>query len=424
MCERQIEGNGGDVDPSIVVTGDGTLVVLSLTNGGVLVSRDDGCSFARALGPLQGHRGIDLTLDPSDPSHVLALTSTIIDVNEDGRPRFNNLLAHSLDNGQSWQVLAKLPDDLSAETVEVAPSDAKRIYVSGTSSVDPLQGIILRSDDGGRSWTRSTVRLPRGSGSLYLSGIHPSDPDRLWFRVPGRGDIYGVLPARLWLTTDAAQTFTPIAETAYGMLGFAVSPTGDRIAFGGPLDGLYLASADASEPPVKVSQLRVSCLRWHASGLHVCAGEPVDPYSVGVAVEPLQGFVPLWHRADTCRAACAAPSSLELNCQEPWQMIAPLTGAESAVCEPGASVVDAGDAGIDAVPMVDAETDASPPAPAASGCSVVFASSRHAPGWRLLWLSLVVGLRSCRRRWPVLESLSLLRARSPCASRIKGRSRS
>jgi hypothetical protein len=38
------------VDPSIVVTSDGSLVVLSLTNGGVLVSRDDGGSFERAMG--------------------------------------------------------------------------------------------------------------------------------------------------------------------------------------------------------------------------------------------------------------------------------------------------------------------------------------------------------------------------------------
>jgi hypothetical protein len=59
MCEQQIEGNGGNVDPAIVVTSNGTLVVLSLTNGGVLVSRNGGCSFERALGPLEGNRGTD-----------------------------------------------------------------------------------------------------------------------------------------------------------------------------------------------------------------------------------------------------------------------------------------------------------------------------------------------------------------------------
>jgi hypothetical protein len=33
--------------------------------------------------------------------------------------------------------------------VEIAASDAKRIYVSGIASADPLQGLVERSDDGG-----------------------------------------------------------------------------------------------------------------------------------------------------------------------------------------------------------------------------------------------------------------------------------
>lgn len=418
MCEKQIEGNGGDVDPSIVVTGDGTLVVLSLTNGGVLVSRDDGCSFERALGPLQGQRGIDLTLDPSQPSRVLALTSTILEVAESGRPRYRNLLAHSLDHGQSWQVLAELPEDLAAETVEVAPSDPGRIYVSGTASADPLQGIIERSHDGAVTWTRSTVRLPHGSGSLFLSGIHPTDPDRLWFRVPGRGDIYGVLPARLWLTTDAAHSFTPVADTTHGMLGFAVSPSGDRVVFGGPLDGLYVAPADASAAPTKISELRVNCLRWHASGLYVCAGEPADPYSLGVSAEPLQGFMPLWQRADTCRAACTAPSSLELNCRDAWDMIAPLAGAVTALCELQPPIPDAGGA---AGPVIAAGMSA--PVEPASRCSIAFASG-SARGWLTFVLLQVVTFRSWRRRRPALDSMAQARAKSVRRCESKGRARS
>lgn len=306
-------------------------------------------------------------------------------------------------------MLAELPADLSAETVEVAPSDSGRIYVSGTSSADPLQGIIERSDDGGLSWTRSTVQLPRGSGSLFLSGIHPADPDRLWFRVPGRGDIYGVLPARLWLTTDAARSLTPIAETTHGMLGFAVSPAGDRVAFGGPLDGLYLAPADASATPTKVSEMRVSCLRWHASGLYACAGEPADPYSLGVAEEPTEGFSPLWHRADTCRGACAAPSSLELNCQEPWEMIAPLTGAETALC---ASEQVSLDAGVDAGQSLDrgaaAPPEGSGPTKRLGGCTIALVPSGGRE-WPVLVLMLLV--TGCRRRLrrPGRESLARVR---------------
>ena len=395
MCEQQIEGNGGDVDPSIVVTSDGSIVVMSLTNGGVLVSRDNGCSFERAMGELQGHRGVDLTLDPNEPGRVLALMSTIVDVVE-RRPRFRNILAHSLDHGRSWELLAEFPSDLSAETVEVAPSDSDRIYVSGTSGEDPLQGIIERSDDGGRSWTRTTTRLPHGSGSLFLSAIHPSDPDRIWFRVPGRGDIYGVLPARLWLSKDGAASFEQVGDTQGGMLGFALSPDGERMAFGGPLDGLFLAPSDASAAPVKIADQHLSCLRWQANGLYACAIEPNDPYTLGFAAEPTRGFAPVWKRANTCRDACNPGSPLELLCQMPWEDIAPLIEAETAVCEPSASTpqveIDAGTAK-DQPPAAQPTPPAADRARSTKGCSVV-----QTPGVGTPWWPAVLLLACWRRR--------------------------
>jgi photosystem II stability/assembly factor-like uncharacterized protein len=387
MCEQQIGGDGStDVNPSMVVTSDGTLIVMSLTHGGVLVSRNDGCSFEQATGPVEGNRGADLTLDPSRPGRVLALMSTIVEVLDAGYPSFRNLLAQSLDNGQSWEVLAELPVDMIAETVEVAASDAKRIYVSGTLTANALQGIVERSDDGGLTWKRTTVELPRGSGSLFISGIHPSDPDRLWFRVPGRGDVFGVDPTRLWLSTDGAESFTPVAQTHAGMLGFALSPDGTRIAYGGPMDGLFVGPADASAAPSKVSDLRVSCLRWSSNGLYVCAGEPVDPYSLGYAADPTQGFVPLWHRTNTCRETCTLPSTLEMNCRAPWEMIAPLLGADSSMCDASSSMpdtdLDAGsavirpelDAGGNTLVDASSATPGQPSAaraPTASGCTVM-----------------------------------------------------
>jgi hypothetical protein len=428
MCEQQIEGNGGDVDPAIVMTSDGTLVVLSLTNGGVLVSRDDGCSFERAMGPLQGHRGVDLTLDPSQPGRVLTLTSTIVEVTDAGQPRYRNLLAHSLDHGRNWQVLAEFPDDFFAETVEVAASDPNRIYVTGTAASDPLEGTVERSDDGGLSWKRTTVQLPRGSGSMFVSAIHPKDPDRLWVRVPGRGDIYGVLPTKLWLSTDGGASFDQVGDTQGGMLGFAVSPDGDRIAFGGPLDGLFVAPSDASAAPSKVSDTLVSCLRWRSNGLYACVLETGAPYSLGFAADPAQEFVPLWQRANTCRDTCTPPSPLEMRCQAPWEQIAPLIDADTPVCGASSSMPDGGiDAGSDAAgPILDAGgatvVDASPVtpqptaaarAPSARGCAVTcpgvstpwwLASVLMFVGWMCRPRSSARSVRSQRAVVPKRES--------------------
>ncbi len=415
MCEQQIEGNGSNVDPSIVMTGNGTLVVVSLTNGGVLVSRDDGCSFERAMGPLQGHRGVDLTLDPGGSGRVLALMSRIVAIDERNRAIYRNFVAHSQDHGGSWEVLAELPDAMRVETLEVAPSDPNRIYVSGTDSGDPLQGIIMRSDDGGLSWTRSTVELPFGSGSLFVSGIHPEDADTLWVRVPGLGDLNGVLPARLWVSTDGGASFEQIADTGGGMLGFAVSPEGDRVAFGGPLDGLFVAPADGSAPPSRVADMVVTCLRWHASGLYACALEPNAPYSLAHSVDPAEGFESfesVWQRAQTCRAACAAASTLERTCREPWEELAPQVGAADALCDGTAPPPDVsgqadrdagaahGDGGVrprvEASPVATGGTDADP-AGRLGGCGVARGPAAAAPAGRAWVVALLTAVAAWRR---------------------------
>ena len=404
MCEQQIEGNGGTLDPAMVVTGDGTLVVLSLTNGGVLVSRDDGCSFERTMGLLSGQHGMDLTLDPSQPGRLLALMSTVIDVNDDDL-RYRNLVAHSLDHGRNWELLAELPDDILPQTIEVAASDPKRMYVTGTASADKLQGIVERSDDGGLSWRQTIVKLPRGVGSMFLSAIHPKDPDRLWVRIPGYGDIYGVLPARLWLSTDGGASFEQVSDTQGGMLGFAVAPDGHEIAFGGPLDGLFVAPSDASAAPSKVSDMPVSCLRWRESGLYACALETNSRFSLGLSAGPTQSFIPLWQRADTCLPTCPPPSRLEMTCEAPWEQLAPMIGAETPVCDASASISDGGiDAGFDAAGAKRdgggaAIADGSPAtreppksarAPSGGGCAVT--SPDAGPPW---WLIPALTLAGC-----------------------------
>ncbi len=416
LCEQQIEGDGGDVDPSMVVTGDGTLVVLSLTHGSVLVSGDEGCSFERAVGPWQDNRVVDLTLDPTRSNRVLALLSTGVGATDTFEIVYRNLLAHSLDHGRTWEVLAELPGDLAPETLEVAASDPDRIYVSGSASADRLAGVVERSDDGGLSWTRTTVQLPFGSGSMFISGIHPQDPDRLWVRVPSQGDVYGILPAKLWMSADAGASFEQVGETGGGMLGFALSSQGDRVAFGGPRDGLFEGPSDGSAAPSRVSDILMTCLRWTTRGLYACAAEPRTPFSLGFAPGPTQGFEPLWRRRNSCRATCAPPSSLEMMCREPWEQIALLV---DAVCDGRSWMPDGGidaeqpdpgprldgglaDTGVDGASRVDAThvTPGQVEAPGMGrdgGCAVATHSNVSAPWWPGLLLMFGSRVRRLRR---------------------------
>lgn len=332
ICEQAIDVSGVIADPPLGLTEDGSLVLLPPT-GSALVSHDRGCSWLRMGPPLAGRRGADLTVDPSDDKRLLVLTSTLSGVSDAGFGAYENLLIETRDSSASFQVLSTLPGDFEAETVEIARSDARRIYVSGSDAVDGRVGVVMRSDDGGQTWLRSTFPLPAGSGSLLISAIHPTDPDRLWLRVSARGDTLGLLPARLYSSADKAQSFQLLASTTKGMFGFALSPDGSTLAYGGPSDGLFVGPADGSSAFSKRSGLGVRCLRWREDGLlYACASEPSDPFSVGVSSDQGQNFRPLYRLRDTCPSACAAGSSFALSCEAAWGQTRPFIAASGAMC--------------------------------------------------------------------------------------------
>jgi photosystem II stability/assembly factor-like uncharacterized protein len=372
ICEQAIETAGLVADPPVALVADATQVLLPPT-GGALLSRVKGCSWDAGPAPLAGKRGVDLTLDPSDAAHLLVLTSTLQHI-EDGFGVYENLLIETRDSAQHWSVLATLPADFEAETVEVAASDAQRIYVSGTASRNPRLGMLLRTENGGGDWLQTTMDLPAGTGSLLISAIDPHDADRLWVRVPARGDTIGVLPARLYLSEDKGANFRMLADTKRGMFGFALSPDGTQLAYGGPSDGLFVGPSDGSGTFEKVNSLGVRCLRWPAAdALYACGSEPRDKFSLGVSHDDGANFEGLYRMLETCPAECPDDSAFAHVCQEAWSNIRPFVGASGAMCavpwaapppdaDAGAPETDAGspDAGA-------AERDAGPPEADASG---------------------------------------------------------
>lgn len=347
ICEQAIDVSGVIADPPLALSESGSLVLLPPT-GSALVSSDRGCNWVRAGAPLAGTRGADLTLDPGDSKRVLVVTSTLRKVSDAGFGSYENLVVETRDDGRSFQLLATLPDDFEAETIEVAHGDAHRIYVSGSDTLNGRLGVLLRSDDGGVTWNKTTLALPAGTGSLWISGIHPNDPDKLWLRVAARGDTLGLLPARLYLSTDMGQSFVMLASTTKGMFGFALSPDGSTIAYGGPGDGLHVGPSDGSAF-VKRSALGVRCLRWPERGaLYACASEPADAFSIGVSSDDGVSFRALYRLADTCPAACATGSSFAGTCQAAWSQTRPFIAASGATCSVPWSAP--------AVPVADAST--------------------------------------------------------------------
>jgi photosystem II stability/assembly factor-like uncharacterized protein len=406
ICEQAIDVSGVISDPPLGLLHDGTEVLLPPT-GSALVSQNGGCSWTRVGAPLANKRGADLTIDPSAPSHLLVLTSTLRATDTMGIGSYENQLIETADDAASWQLLATLPTDFEAETVEVARSDPQRIYVSGADAARPRLGVILRSEDGGATWTRSTLDLPAGTGSLWISGIHPTDPNKLWLRVSARGDTLGLLPARLFASSDKGATFQQLATTNKGMFGFALSPDGSQLAYGGPFDGMFVGPSDGSAFE-KRNALGITCLRWPAAdALYACASEPADPFSVGVSRDQGMSFQPLFKLSDSCPAACAAGTSFALTCEAAWSATQQQLAASRAapMCSLPWSVADAGMEALDAGAARDAGT--LPPLPtidAGVGVDAGRAEAKRDDGCSLAgrealgsWLALLLVRRRRRR---------------------------
>jgi photosystem II stability/assembly factor-like uncharacterized protein len=423
ICEQAIKISG-EADPPMAIMADGTWILLPPA-GGALISHDKGCSWSTAPQPLADNRLIDLTIDPSDHAHLLVIMSTIVRIDDQGLVEYANVLAETLDNAKTWAKVSTLPSDISLETVEIAASNPKRIYVSGEASSSTLIGIIERSDDGGKTWTRTTLDLPVQSGTLLVSAVDAKDPDRLWIRLPAKGDTLGLFAASMLMSSDKGVSWKTLASTDKAMFGFALSPDGTELAYGGPFDGLYIGPSDGSGQFKKVSNLQVRCLRWISTGLYVCGTEPADPFSLGLSTDKGASFKSIYKLADTCPQVCPSSTQFEATCKDTWTTIGPFIKATGEACSVPWSIVDAGmsngsnsDAGSPEAGPVPADAGA-PPADAAadpargmrgmppksasgtsSGCSCVVAGQDAPAGFELevsLLLSVLATWRLRRR---------------------------
>ncbi|MFX8149165.1 hypothetical protein ABTK96_19690, partial [Acinetobacter baumannii] len=74
--------------------------------------------------------------------------------------------------------------DLLAETIDVAPSDPMRLYVSGTfhDAAGTKKGALETSLARGKSWTRTVIDIP-GDAAVFIGGVDPLDPQRVYLRT-------------------------------------------------------------------------------------------------------------------------------------------------------------------------------------------------------------------------------------------------
>jgi hypothetical protein len=331
ICEAAVGFTG---DPALAVFGGGAL--LAGYFGSLSTSREQGCGWGAVDLDIGYRYPFDATLDPGDPAHAIVVAGSV-----DGA-RSASLLSVAA----SGVIDAVLPmgEGFVPTTVEVAPSNPARIYVTGI--VENTATLLLRSDDRGQTWERHVVE-GYGALPLFISAIDPNDADVVYARIDGGGAAFAQPMTtddpsdHLLVTRDGGATWATLFSLETDMLGFALSPDGTRIAVGGPGKGVFIASASelVFRPTATVQVLR--CLKWTRDALYACAQENLDGWTIGRSLDGGEHFEPLWHQQDLTPLECPASSTTGAACARVWPAIARSLGASEGA---GAAAVGAGGA--------------------------------------------------------------------------------
>jgi hypothetical protein len=233
MCEDAV-GYGGTYDPSYSYTPSGA--VFATTFNGLAVMRD-GCSFNLVTGT---------TCSSSSHCTFVSVDTT------DGSGNFyygaadpmDACIYKSSDDGSSFpQKACPGQDNDWWESLDVAPSDDTRLYLTGyrTSNTAPKLFLLFSSTDGGSSF------LPMAGGSaistidssiIDIASVDPNDPNTMYvtvspqsiMQVQGDGGLVEHAIFGLWRTTDGGATFTQVLTEPDYQIYAVARHDGDLVA--------------------------------------------------------------------------------------------------------------------------------------------------------------------------------------------------
>lgn len=284
ICESAV-GFSSEEDPAIAVTANGA--ILAGLYEGLSISPDMGCTWGFASA-LSGWVAIDVAVRPTTPDAALSL-AWIEQHGDGGTTTFENRIFATSGDGASWAPLGTVLDPtLLYSTVDVAPSDPQRIYVSGVSGPYQTASIVVStSHDSGASFTSAplpaNVAIENGA---YIAGVDPTNADRLYVRS------WPV--SRLYVSDDGGRSFRSVLTFSGEMQGFAIAEGGRTIYAGGPNDGLWKADS-TSLAFTRVSELAVGCLAASGGTLYACAN---GAFALGASSDGGESFAPLFQLAE------------------------------------------------------------------------------------------------------------------------------
>jgi hypothetical protein len=214
----------------------------------------------------------------------------------------------STDDGADWSAIG-IPLDPAAlaTTIEVAPSDAARIYVSAVrGTAGARTASLFVSVDGGADWIERPVALdPVNETAIYIAAIDPAHADLVYLRTAGN-------TSRLLVTSDAGRTFNEVLKLGGQLLGFALSPDGAKLYAGTAEQGLFVATRDSLSFH-NTSPIHVLCLATRSTELWACSDE-VSGFIAGVSTDDGATFKAKLHLMAQPLIACSADAAATSQC--------------------------------------------------------------------------------------------------------------
>lgn len=442
ICEAATGPFAGEA-PLLELLPEGRLLLGSET--GLQGSAFPACDWRGLLEPTLPNALQDVTRSPETDQALWALVSE-----PEINVGFHSALQYSSDGGEAWSAPERIADELITRgvTVDVAPSRAERLYLSGLSELGA--GVLVRSDDRARSWQAFAVPDTTSSALPYIAAVDPTDADRIYLRSDTLELHQGELQPNdaLFFSADAGQNVRRVFSRRAKLLGFALSPDaqtvvvgyGDPVLFSYTVEpeqvGLYRARvADLGDPARALSAFEkifagsVTCLRWTAQGLYACLAQAEQGFELGLAddaefsLDVARPFAPLLDLRKVLPLECGAETSARSCLTDPnsgWPFVCSKLGADcgygqssspmggdsgtsnAGASEGGAasSLGGAPSAGGAPQAVEDDEIAPKPPSSRSGGCACRSQSSKPTLVWLPICLLLTQIARRRRRRTP------------------------
>jgi hypothetical protein len=331
VCEPYVTGSG--INVLVYQAGsDGEVVAAHLD--GLSRTSDLGCTWTRASGIPAQLLVTDAFVDPSNPSSVLAIAlppaaGASLFASTDGGLSFGSTLLTS----GTPQVLA----DERLLSVEIAASAPGVYYATTfalpTASSPAGSAALLRSGDGGATWTRFDLGVGPGV-QVKIAQVDPADANTVYLRVTSAA------ADEIRVTTDGGATVQPLLALSGFLGGFLRASDGTLYA--GTLDGSFYVRAPGAAGFDRLPGPHLQCLGERAGLVYACGDPILDGYGLtttvdrGRSFQTLLSFIQILGPA-TCPAvqsACAA------NFDQLQRAILGIPGTGSCSCG-----LPAGDAG-------------------------------------------------------------------------------